>query len=67
VVALAFDRGAGGFIADDVWVYLDPPANPKALGAILMRLAREQVIVGTGEYRPHPKRHGTRTAVWRLR
>lgn len=66
VLMTAFDRGAAGFIADDVWTYLDLPPQPKALGAVLMRLAREKRIVPTGEVRPHPKRHATKTTVWRL-
>jgi len=66
VLTCAFDRGT--FIADDVWPFLgaDTPPNPKALGPVLMMLARQKRIVATGELRPHPKRHATKTMVWRL-
>lgn len=68
VLACGFDRGPDGFIADQVWPYLgdDRPANPKALGAVLHRLAQAGRIVATGALRPHPKRHATKTLVWRL-
>lgn len=63
VLVCAWDHGE--FISDQVWSYIDKPANPKALGPVLMRLAKEHRIVPTGALRPHPKRHATKTLVWR--
>ena len=66
VFGTAREAGGFGFIADDVWKRLDRPPQPKALGPILRQARRLGLIVGTGEYRPHPQRHATMTRVWRL-
>ena len=60
------------FTTDDVWqaasdANLDVPHEPRALGAILHRLARQQVIVATDRYVAslRPACHRRPIRVWR--
>lgn len=62
-----------GFSSDDVWFVLDAcgygsPPEPRALGAVFQNLARERIIVKTGEYRDSERVecHNRPIPVWRL-
>lgn len=64
---------AARFTTDDVWDLLetwevDPPREPRALGAVLRRLAREGVITSTGTYikSSRVECHKRPVVVWRL-
>jgi hypothetical protein len=66
-------RMAPIFTADEVWQRLEilnqaEGANPKALGAVMSSLARDGVIVTTGNYRKSTlaRRHQRPVAEWRL-
>lgn len=60
------------FTTDDIWqaatdANLDMPHEPRALGAILHRLARRRIIVATNQYVPslRPACHRRPIRVWR--
>jgi len=56
------------FTADDIWEYgLTPPREPRALGAVLMRLSRGGTIAKTGRYvaTKRASRNAAPIAVWR--
>ena len=60
-------RQAEEFTSDDVWdAGLEKPAEPRALGPVMLRLAREAVIVPTGEWRAsrYSSRHIAPIRVW---
>ena len=68
ILGLATDT----FTTDDVWqaasdANLDVPHEPRALGAILHRLARQQMIVATDRYIAslRPACHRRPIRVWR--
>lgn len=68
ILSLATDT----FTTDDVWqaasdANLDVPHEPRALGAILHRLARQQMIVATDRYIPSQRVacHRRPIRVWR--
>lgn len=68
ILGLATDT----FTTDDVWqaasdANLDMPHEPRALGAILHRLARQQMIVATDRYIPSQRVacHRRPIRVWR--
>lgn len=63
-----------GFTTDDVWQYceehgIESPHEPRALGAIFLKLAREGAIVKTGRYITSRRRvcHASPKAEWRLK
>lgn len=60
------------FTTDSVWEILEmrgvpQTAEPRALGAVVMRLARQKKIVKTGEYRNSSRaiNHGRPIPVWK--
>lgn len=62
-----------GFTSDSVWWILEAcgygsPPEPRALGAVFQMLAREKIIVKTGEYRDSERAecHGRPIPIWRL-
>ena len=61
-----------GFTTDDVWQYCETrgipqPAEPRALGAIMLRLTREGSIAKTGRYVTSRRKacHARPIPVWR--
>lgn len=59
----------GEFTSDDIWAAgLQKPAEPRALGTVLMKLAREGLITKTGRYvqTAQVSRHAAPIAVWRF-
>lgn len=71
-IVLAISAG-GEFTTDDVWTGLASASvathEPRALGAVLRRLAKEGHIVKTGQYRPSTRKecHARPVPVWRRR
>lgn len=62
---------SGAFAADDVWLNLPPeskPIEPRALGPVIMQLARRGFIQKTGEYKNSviPQCHARPKPVWSL-
>lgn len=60
----------GEFTTDDVWDRLDPEFSthePRALGALMRRLATSGVITATDNYRPSKRQecHNRPVRVWR--
>lgn len=59
----------GEFTSDDIWAAgLEKPAEPRALGTVLMKLAKEGLIEKTGRYikTAQVSRHAAPIAVWRF-
>lgn len=56
------------FTADDVWDcgLEQPPNDPRALGGVFRRLAREGLIEKTGRFARSHRRHSTPLIEWRL-
>lgn len=56
------------FTTDDVWDHLGELAThePRALGAVMMRLAKARVVAKTGNYRPTTRKqaHARPIPVW---
>jgi len=59
----------GAFTTDDLWDggLVQPPNDPRALGAVMRRARARGVIVATGEYRQSVRRHLAPIPVWRSR
>lgn len=55
------------FVADDIWEWMPQgrgEVDPRAVGPVMMRLAREGVIVKTGQMQPSARRHATPMTEW---
>ena len=68
IIALAQMRPS--LTSDDVWDYLErvaqmPVHDNRALGPVLSRMHREQLIEPTGHYEPSRRRHCAPIRVWR--
>lgn len=66
-VVEALARRGGEFSTDDVWSRLDgQPPEPRALGAVMIAMAREGVIRSTGKSMKsaRPQRHTGWVTVW---
>jgi hypothetical protein len=50
VMARALARSHLPFTTDDLWDVVDAPREPRAMGAVITRLARAGVIRKTGRY-----------------
>lgn len=51
---------------DDIWALGCPePTERRAIGSLIQGLARQKLIVKTGEYRPRTQGHGSPADVWR--
>lgn len=64
----------GQFSADDVWEQMSikfpdliayAEEDPRALGAIMVKLAKDNLIAKSGQYTPSVRRHCTPITVWR--
>ncbi len=49
-VALELAKSCRFFTVDDVWIHLETPAEPRALGSVLRKLKTEGVIKKTGVF-----------------
>jgi len=60
-----------GFTSDDVWAQLETYGmtgqvhDNRALGPVISRCARNNLIMDTGQYRPSKRRHCAPIKVWR--
>jgi hypothetical protein len=60
-----------GFTSDDVWAQLETYGmtgqvhDNRALGPVILRCARNNLIMDTGQYRPSKRRHCAPIKVWR--
>ncbi len=56
------------FTTDDIWKVLEKPREPRALGALMRRMAVAGFIKKTGQYVPTAQvlRHSAPIAVWEL-
>lgn len=55
------------FIADDIWEWMPVDAgsvDPRAVGPVMMRLAREGTIVKTGQIKSSQRRHSSPMTEW---
>lgn len=60
-------RQPGGFTSDDVWAEgLPAPPEPRALGGVMLAIAKERTIRKTGRFiaTTRGSRHGAPIAVW---
>jgi hypothetical protein len=66
-VVLTLAHSTETFTTDDVWRIIPKPPEPRALGAVLHRLAKRGVIARTGQYvsTAQESRHHAPIAVWR--
>lgn len=70
-LAVANAARRGLFTTDDVWAVLDAGTasthEPRALGAIMRRMAKDGFITATDEWRvsSRPECHGRHVRVWR--
>ena len=62
----------GDFTTDDVWYWLevwevDPPHEPRALGAVMRSMRSDREIISTGQYvkSMRPECHSRPVMVWR--
>lgn len=72
VVMYVASTNPDGFTTDDVWEYCETrsipqPAEPRALGAIMLRLTRDGSIAKTGRYVTSRRKacHARPIPVWR--
>lgn len=60
-------RGHGEFFVDDFWTWIEPlprPRESRALGPLVLRAARADYMVKSGDYRKSAASHMTEKPVW---
>lgn len=64
---LEYLRGHAEFFVDDFWTWIEPlprPRESRALGPLVLRAARADCMVKSGEYRKSAASHMTEKPVW---